>query len=413
MFESFIAKRIKFNKDGEKKVSPPAVRIAIAGIALGLTVMILSVAIVVGFKKEVSNKIVGFGSHIQISNFDSNISYETHPIVVTDTFLLELNAIKGVAHTSRFATKPGILKTDSDFQGIIIKGVDSDYNWDFFRRNIETGDIPDLNTEESSNHVIISRQLADKLKLDKGDSFLVYFVQDNVRVRKFHVSGIYKTDFSEYDELFILADIRHIRRLNQWENNMASGVEILLDDFDQMDTCMENLYEHFGYKQDSLGNTFYIRSIKDLNPMIFSWLDLLDLNVVIILILMMTVAGFTMISGLLIIILERTNMIGILKAMGANNSSIRKVFLQVAFWLVLKGLVWGNIIALTICGLQKKFEFLQLNPETYYLSTVPIHLSIWSLILLNVCTLTVSMLMLIVPSYIIAGISPAKTIRFE
>lgn len=413
MFESFIARRIRFDKEGGKKVSPPAIRIAIAGIALGLTVMILSVAIVVGFKKEVSNKIVGFGSHVQISNFDSNASFETQPIALTDTFLHELRTTAGIAHASPFATKPGILKTDNDFQGIIVKGVDSNYDWSFFRQNMEKGDVPDLSTEESSTQAIISRHLADKLNLDQGDSFLAYFVQDNVRVRKFTISGIYKTDFSEYDELFVLADIRHIRRLNQWEDNMVSGVEILLDDFDQLDKNMETLYERFGYKQDPLGNTYYIRSIKDLNPMIFSWLDLLDMNVVIILILMLTVAGFTMISGLLIIILERTNMIGILKAMGANNTSIRKIFLQVAFGLILKGLFWGNIIALTICFLQKKLEFLQLDPETYYLSTVPIHLSVWSLVLINSCTLVVSMLMLVMPSYIIARILPAKTIRFE
>lgn len=413
MFESFIAKRIRFDKEGEKKVSPPAIRIAIAGIALGMVLMILSVAIVIGFKQEVSNKIIGFGSHVQFSNFDNNVSYETHPIACSDTLLDELRNTPGVAHVSPFATKPGILKTDSDFQGIILKGVDSDYDWEFFRQNMVKGEVPDLRGEEVSTQVVISQQIANKLHLDQGDQFLVYFVQESVRVRKFSVSGIYQTDFSEYDDLFILSDIRQIRRLNKWDKDMASGMEVLLDDFNQLDTTLETLYEQFGYRQDRLGNTYYIRSIKELNPMIFSWLELLDMNVVIILLLMLTVAGFTMISGLLIIILEKANMIGILKTMGANNSSIRKIFLRVAFSLILKALFWGNLIALSICFLQKKFEFLQLDPEVYYLSTVPIHLNAWSLILLNVCTLIVSMLMLVMPSYIIARILPAKTIRFE
>ncbi len=413
MFESFIAKRIRFNQAGGKKVSPPAIRIAIIGMALGLAVMILSVAIVVGFKKEVADKVIGFGSHIQISNFDNNSSFETRPITFNDSTLSVINNIPGIKHISCFATKPGIIKTDKDFQGIVLKGVDQNYDWDFFRQNLEEGDILNINQDEASNHVIISRYLANKLNLNNGDSFISYFIGDEIRARKFKIGGIYKTDFAEYDQLFVLADIKQIRKLNGWDSDMVSGMEILLTDFNHLDETSDAIYSHLGYKQDRLGNTYYIRSIKELNPMIFSWLDLLDMNVIIILILMLSVAGFTMISGLLIIILERANMIGILKALGANNTSIRKVFLQVSFFLVIKGLIIGNIIAVSICFIQKQFGFLKLDPEVYYLSEVPIDLNITTLILLNICTLVISMLMLVGPSYIIAKISPAKTIRFE
>ncbi len=413
MLESFIAKRIRFNQEKEKKVSPPAIRIAIIGMALGLVMMILSMVIVIGFKKEVANKVIGFGSHIQVSNFDSNYSYETHPIAVSDSLLSVIRAIPGVEHAACISTKPGIIKTDDDYQGVVLKGVDQDYNWNFFNKHLQEGTVLKIDPENTSTDIIISRYLADKLNLKLGDAFLTYFVQDDVRVRKFKIAGIYRTDFSDYDKLFVFADIKQIRRLNQWDDDMVSGIEVLTKDINHLDQTTEALYSYIGYRQDRLGNTYFIRTIKDLNPMIFSWLDLLDMNVMIILILMLAVSGFCMISGLLIIILERVNMIGILKTMGADNTMIRKIFLRVSLFLVLKGLLWGNLIAITICVLQKKFGFLKLDPESYYLSTVPIDLNVWNLALLNICTLVVSMLMLVGPSYIIARISPAKTIRFE
>ena len=413
MFESFIANHIRFDKTGEKKVSPPTIRIAIAGIALGLTAMILSVAIIVGFKKEISDKIIGFGSHIQISNFDSNSSYETSPIAVNDSLINTIQTLPGIKHLSRFATKPGIIKTDTDAQGIILKGVDQHYDWEFFRNNMEEGTVPEILPDENSTQVIISRHLANKLRLNPGDSFLTYFVENEVRVRKFLIAGIYRTDFSEYDQLFVLADIKQIQRLNRWDEDMVSGIEIRINDFEQLEEMTDVLYNQIGYRQDRLGNVHFIRSVTDLNPMIFSWLDILDMNIVIILLLILTVAGFTMISGLLIIILERVNMIGILKALGANNTSIRMVFMQVSFFLILKGMFWGNIIALSICFLQKQFGILKLDPKNYYISCVPIDINIWNIILINICILVVSILMLIGPSYIIAKISPAKTIQFE
>ncbi|MDR2627426.1 MAG: ABC transporter permease [Dysgonamonadaceae bacterium] len=410
---SFIAKRIRFNKGEKKQVSPPAIRLAIIGMALGLAVMILSVAIVIGFKREVSEKVIGFGSHIQITNYDSNASYEMHPIAVNDSLLSDIRTIPGIRHVALFATKPGIIKTDEDFQGIVLKGVDENYDWDFFRQNMQEGTVLNIQPDEISTDIVISRYLADKLQLKNGDSFLTYFVQDDIKARKFRIAGIYQTNFAEFDQLFVLSDIKQIKRLNQWDNDMVSGVEILTGDFDHLDAMQEKVSDVCEYRHDRLGNTYYVRSIKQLNPMIFSWLDLLDMNVVIILILMLAVAGFTMISSLLIIILERTNMIGILKAMGAGNTAIRKIFLRVSLSLVLKGLLWGNVIGISICLVQKYFSIFKLDPEVYYLSCVPVELSIRNLVLLNLGTLAVTMLMLVAPSYIIARISPAKTIRFE
>ena len=410
--ELFIARKIHFSKEGNRQVTPPAVRIAIVGVALGLAVMILSVAIVIGFKKEVRNKVIGFGSHIQITNFDNNSSYETMPIAVSDSLLQALRA-PGIKHIEGYATKMGILKTDSDFQGVVLKGIDTDYDWSFFRNNLKEGELLTIDPKKTSTDVIISRYLSDLLGLKLGDSILTYFVQEDVRARKFNIVGIYETGFMDYDKLFVLADIKQIRRLNGCEKDEVSGLELLVDDYDKLDQIAEDLYFNLVEKQDRHGNTYFTRSIKEMNPMIFNWLDVLDVNVVVILILIFAVAGFTMISGLLIIILERTNMIGILKALGENNVSIRKIFLYISFFLIGKGMLWGNVVGIAICLIQSHFRIIKLDPSIYYLDAVPIDLSIVSLILLNIGTLCASMLMMLGPSYLITKIDPAKSIRFE
>lgn len=411
--ELFIARRIHFSKEGNRQVTPPAVRIAIVGVALGLAVMILSVAIVIGFKKEVRNKVIGFGSHIQITNFDNNSSYETTPIAVSDSLLQALREFPGIKHIEGYATKMGILKTDSDFQGVVLKGIDTDYDWSFFRNNLKEGELLTIDPKKTSTDVIISRYLSDLLGLKLGDSILTYFVQEDVRARKFNIVGIYETGFMDYDKLFVLADIKQVRRLNGWEKDEVSGLELLVDDYDKLDQIAEDLYFNLVEKQDRHGNTYFTRSIKEMNPMIFNWLDVLDVNVVVILILIFAVAGFTMISGLLIIILERTNMIGILKALGENNVSIRKIFLYISFFLIGKGMLWGNVVGIAICLIQSHFRIIKLDPSIYYLDAVPIDLSIVSLILLNIGTLCASMLMMLGPSYLITKIDPAKSIRFE
>ncbi|MFR2615335.1 ABC transporter permease [Parabacteroides goldsteinii] len=411
--ELFIARKIHFSKEGNRQVTPPAVRIAIVGVALGLAVMILSVAIVIGFKKEVRNKVIGFGSHIQITNFDNNSSYETTPIAVSDSLLQALREFPGIKHIEGYATKMGILKTDSDFQGVVLKGIDTDYDWSFFRNNLKEGELLTIDSKKTSTDVIISRYLSDLLGLKLGDSILTYFVQEDVRARKLNIAGIYETGFMDYDKLFVLADIKQIRRLNGWEKDEVSGLELLVDDYDKLDQIAEDLYFNLVEKQDRHGNTYFTRSIKEMNPMIFNWLDVLDVNVVVILILIFAVAGFTMISGLLIIILERTNMIGILKALGENNVSIRKIFLYISFFLIGKGMLWGNVVGIAICLIQSHFRIIKLDPSIYYLDAVPIDLSIVSLILLNIGTLCASMLMMLGPSYLITKIDPAKSIRFE
>ena len=409
----FIARKIHFSKEGSRQVTPPAVRIAMIGIALGLAVMLLSVAIVIGFKKEVRNKVIGFGSHIQITNFDSNSSYELQPIAVSDTLMAHLDSVVGVRHVERFATKLGILKTAQDFQGIVLKGVDQGYDWTFFQANLKAGRLPDFTAEKASTEVLISRYQADLLGLAVDSTFLTYFVQDEVRARKFQIVGVYETGFIDYDKLFVMADLRQVRRLNGWEADQVGGLEVQVDDYARLDEVAETLYFDLTERQDRNGNTFYTRSIKELNPMIFNWLEVLDINVVVILVLMLAVAGFTMISGLLIIILERTNMIGMLKALGETNRHIREIFLYVSFFLIGKGMFWGNVIGLACCWIQRHFQVVKLDPAVYYLEAVPIDLGIGTWLLLNVGTLLISMAMMLGPSFLITRIDPAKSIRFE
>ncbi|GHV48739.1 ABC transporter permease [Bacteroidia bacterium] len=408
--EYFIAKKIYFGKEGGKSM-PPAVRIAVIGIALGLAVMVLSVAIITGFKKEVRNKVIGFGSHIQITNFDNNISYETQPIATSDSLLDAIRSFPGIRHAEVFATKPGLLKTATDNQGIVLKGIGEDYDWTFFRNNLKEGETLSITPGEISAQVLISRYLSNLLDLKTGDSFLAYFVQENVRARKFTISGIYETGFEDYDKFYVIADIKQIRRLNGWGSNESSGLELQVDDYSRMDEIAEALY--YALAPSPEGSNLYVRSVKELNPMIFSWLSVLDMNVAIILILMIAVAGFTMISGLLVIILERIRMIGILKALGETNAHIRRIFLYLAFLLISKGMLWGNLVGAALCFLQWHFHFFKLDASTYYLDAVPISLTWQSFLLLNAGAMAVSMLMMLAPSHVATTIEPAKTIQFE
>ena len=411
--EYFIAKRIYKSKGENRNVSPPAIQVATVSIAIGLAVMILSVAVVIGFKKEIRDKVIGFGSHIQISNFEINSSYEMKPIAVSDSLPTYLQDRFNVLRVDRFATKPGIIKTPDDYQVVVFKGVDEHYNWDFFRSNLIEGTVLNVRSDSILSDVLISRTIADKLNLKPGDSFTAYFVQDPPRARKFHISGIYRTYFSEYDKIFVLLDIKQIRRINQWDDDMVSGLEVYVKDFNRVDATADSMYFDLQMQKDRLDNSFLTRSIKQMKPEIFDWLDVLDMNVIVILVLMLVVAGFSMISGLLIIILERAAMIGTLKALGQNNTSIRKIFLYLSGFLIGKGLLWGNILALGLCLIQSRFGILKLNPEVYYLTKVPIDVSIPAVLLINLGTLLITLAVLIGPSYVVAGISPAKTIRFE
>ena len=409
----FIARRIYRESDGGKQVSRPAVLIAMAGIAVGLAVMIIAVAVAVGFKSEVRNKVIGFGSHIQITNLDAVNSYETHPIAVGDSMMAALAGYPQISHVQRFSTKPGMIKTDDAFQGMVLKGVGPEFDPRFMQEYLLEGEIPVFSDSVSSNQVLISKALATKMKLKLGDKIYTYYIQDDVRARRLTIAGIYQTNFSEYDNLFLLTDLSLVNRLNGWQPEQATGVELQVKDYDRLEDTTYEIAVETDNRQDKWGGIYYVRNIEQLNPQIFEWLNLLDLNVWVILILMIGVAGFTMISGLLIIIIERTNMIGILKALGATDFTIRKTFLWFAVFLIGKGMLWGNAVGLAFCILQSRFGLFKLDPETYYVDTVPVSFNIPLLLLINIGTLLTTVLMLIGPSFLITKINPASSIRYE
>ena len=409
----FIARRIYRESDGGKQVSRPAVLIAMAGIAIGLAVMIVAVAVVIGFKSEVRNKVIGFGSHIQITNLDAVGSYETRPIVAADSVMTALSGYAEVNHVQRFSTKPGMIKTDDAFQGMVLKGVGAEFDPRFMKECLLEGEIPVFSDSVSSNRVLISKALATKMRLKLGDKIYTYYIQDDVRARRLTIAGIYQTNFAEYDNLFLLTDLHLVNRLNGWKPNQVTGIELQVNDYDKLEDVTYEIAMDTDNRKDEWGGVYYVRNIEQLNPQIFAWLDLLDLNVWVILFLMVGVAGFTMISGLLIIIIERTNMIGILKALGADNFTIRKTFLWLAVFLIGKGMLWGNLIGLSFCFLQSQFGLFKLDPETYYVDTVPVSFSVLLFVLINVGTLLASVLMLIGPSFLITKINPASSMRYE
>jgi lipoprotein-releasing system permease protein len=409
----FIAKRIHFTNDGDRRMSKPAVRIAIVGIAVGLMVMMLTLAIVLGFKKEIRSKIVGFGSHIQVMRFDNNSTFETRPIAVSDSMIASLEHIPGIRHVQRIATKPGMIKTSDQFEGVLFKGVGRDFDWHFFQKSMVAGSIFTPNDTASTNQVIISKNIADKLHLQVGSSFIVYFLQNQLQARKFYVKGIYSTHFGDFDQLYILCNLHTIQLLNNWDPDEISELEISIKNFDQLNALSDSVYFHVANRVDRNGVAYYSQSIKDLNPQLFAWLGLFNMNVWVILILMMAVSGFVMISGLLILILERIQMIGILKALGSSNWQIRKIFLYHSSFLILKGMFWGNLLAWLFIFIQRTTKIIPLDPSNYYVSAVPVYLP-WSTFLwLNAAVFIVSTMMLVGPSYLITKISPISAIRYE
>lgn len=412
----YIAQRIFSAKENRNNLSHRIVNIALFGIVLGLVVLILSIAIVTGYKSEVGRKVIGFGSHLQIVTLDSNQSFETNPISQNQPFLQELKNMEGIRHVQIFATKPGIIRTGDEIQGVVLKGIGPDFDWSFFQENKVAGVPFQVQDTIRSNKVWVSKQLADQLKLKRGDNLTMFFVPESEAVpreRKFQLAGIYKTSLEEFDRMFVLVDINHIRKLNNWTNDEVSGFEILVNDFKKLSEHEKAVRNLLLRNTKPEAPVLQVVSIKDKYRHIFDWLSLLDMNVWVILILMVLVAGFNMVSSLLVIILERTQMIGILKAMGARNWSIRKVFLYFSVLLILKALVLGNILGIGICLIQKYTHILKLDPSSYFLEYVPINLNVWYMILLNVGTVLITILMLLVPSYFITKVSPEKTIRFE
>lgn len=400
-----IAKRLYFSEEGKARTSRPAVRVALGGIVIGVMVMIVAICVVVGFKQEVQRKVAGFGSHIQVVNFDNNATYELQPVEVSDSLVMKLQGLPHVKKVSTFASKPGILKTDSAFQGIIFKGTDY---WEYFAANLVSGSLP-----KEQNKVIVSTVLANQLHLTIGDAILCYFVQDDLRVRKLYISGLYNTCMSEMDRLFVLGNIDLVRQLNQWKPSQASGIEVLVDDLRYLQEVADRVYFATANRLDEAGNAFYTQTLEQLNPQIFGWLDLLDMNVVIIIVLMLCVSGFSIITGLIILILESITLIGTLKALGANNRFVRRIFIYEAILLVGKGMLWGNILGLGLVTLQYFTQVIPLDAMVYYVSYVPMAFPWVWLIALNIGVLLVAWVIMLAPSAIVSQISPAKVMHFE
>jgi lipoprotein-releasing system permease protein len=412
-FPYFVAQKlIKGRREGTS-FSRPINVIAIIGIAMGLAVMILAVEILTGFKQQIREKVVGFGSNIQIVNFDSNISFETTPISDKQDFVPKIKQIPGIKHMEVFATKAGIIQTDQDIQGVVLKGVGSDFDWSYFSSNMIDGSVFHVTDTGRTDKVIISKKISDMLRLKTGDSFVMHFIQDPPRMRKFTISGIYETSLEEFDKIYVFCDIGQIQRLNGWTPDQVSGLEIFINDFDKLDEMTMEVRDAIGYKITEDSPKFKVTNIRSSYPQIFDWLNFQDMNVIIIIFLMLLVAGFNMISGLLILILEKTNMIGVLKALGSDDKTIRRVFIYQAAYLIGKGLLWGNLVGIGLAFFQLKTGIITLDPSSYYIKTVPVNLELIHIILLNAGTMTAIIIMLLVPSQLISRISPVKAIRYD
>jgi lipoprotein-releasing system permease protein len=413
--ERFLAKRIISSSGSGSRFSRPIVRIAVIGIALGLAVMILTVAIVKGFQQEVRDKLIGMGSHIQVTNYDNNSSVEPQPILKNQPFLSQIRKDGLISHVQIYTTKTGIVKTKTMNEGIVLKGIGEDYDWTFISKNLKQGKVFTVSDTGLSRSIVISKFVADKLEMNLNDKMIIYFlsqrndstgVRYEQRVKTFYISGIYETGMEDIDKSLALVDIRQLQRLNYWTANQIGGFEMTIRDYNQIDKAGDEI-------NALIGEGLLAQTIKQINPTIFSWLELQDVNAVIVIALMILVAGINMISALLILILERTNMIGILKALGSTNKSIQQVFLYNAAYLIGKGLLWGNIMGLGLAFLQKYYGLFKLDEATYYVAVIPIELNWMYIILLNIGTLICCLLMLIIPSFIVSRITPVKAIRFS
>jgi len=409
-YELFIAKRIIAAKQYKSSISSPIIKIAISAIAVGIIVMMIAIATGFGLQEKIREKLSGFNGHIQITNFDNNNSEITlNPVSKNQDFYPEFKNINNITNVQVFATKGGIIRTETDFEGIILKGVASDYDWTFFNEYLVEGTFPDFNNDVT-NDVLISKEISNRLHINLGDTFNILFVKDDPSkapwLRVVKVVGVYDSGFQDFDENFVIADIRHIQKMNRWTEEQVGGFEVLISNFDEIGLKSNQIYKE-------TASTLNSQSIIEKYPGIFEWISLFDNNIYLIIVIMILVAGINMITALLVLILERTQMIGILKALGSTNVSIRKIFLYNAGYLVLKGLFWGNLIGLSILFSQKYFGFITLDPETYYVNEAPVFIDFWYIILLNICTLLLCLLMLIIPTLLITKIDPVKSIKFE
>ena len=408
-YELFIAKRIIAGKKYKNSISSPIIKIAITAIALGIIIMLIAVATGLGLQYKIRDKMAGFKGHVQIVNYDNNNSdVSTTPVDKNQDFYPKFDSISGIKNVQVFANKGGILRTETDFEGIIFKGVSTDYDWTFFEEYLLEGEVPDFK-QPRTKEVLLSQTVVNRLNLKLNDTILATFLKtENSKLpsnKKYIISGIYNSGFAQFDKSFMIGDIREVQSLNKWTENQVGGFEVLLDNFDEIDQKGNEIYSKIGVTLNS-------KTIVETYINVFEWIKLFDNNVWFIIAIMIVIAGINMITALLVLILERVQMIGILKALGSTNTSIRKVFLYNASYLILKGLFWGNVIGLSIIFIQHYFKVITLNPETYYVTTMPVYISFTAIILLNIGTLFLCFLMLIIPSYIITKIEPSKSIKF-
>lgn len=398
-------------RKGQRRISRPATTIAQWGVSVGIIVMLVAVAIVVGFKNEVRNKVIGFGSHIIASNYEAANDGESF-ITASEDDIAALQGVEGVKNVQRFVQKPGLLAVGDEFEGVIVKGIGKEYDRSFFREHLIEGFIPEEKDSIEGHWIVLSAAMIKKMQCNAGDKINVYFINNGIRARRMLVTGVYETHLHEMDNLYALTDIATTLRLNGWEENAASGIEFTIDDYNRLEETRENIALAAGAIAAKNGERVFIQTIEEMNPAMFAWLNVLDRTVWIILILVLAIGGFTMVSGLLIIILEKSNFIGVMKAMGAQNISIRKIFLYYACFIIGKGIIIGNIIAIAICLLQQQTGIVALDPEIYYMNRVPIEFS-WIMIPMNIIMFILSVAMLVVPSMLISGIEPSKAIKFE
>ncbi len=408
--EHFIAKRLTTAKDHKSSISAPIIKIAISAIALGMIMMIVSVATGIGLQQKIRQKVAAFSGHIIITNFNGNESdVSTEPISTHQKFYPKFKNIQGISHVQAVATKVGIIRTPTDFEGIVYKGVGKDYNWDNIKEYLISGTIPNLQSQ-LNNEIVISQYLANRLNLKLGDNFNTFFMKQErnglPNSRRFKIVGIYNSGLQEFDASYIIGDIRHIQRMNKWNPDQVGSFEVFIDDFTQIKQKGEEVYN----ETSSILNT---QTIEEKFSYIFDWLKLFDFNILVILIIMIIVSTINMVVALLVLILERTQMIGILKSMGANNWTVRKIFLYNAFYLIVRGLFWGNFIGIGFLVIQKYFGIIKLPPENYYVTVAPVNINPLYILALNLGTVAICLVVLLIPSYIITKISPAKTIRFD
>lgn len=413
MFTWYVARRLFQHTDDVKRVSKPAIRIATLGVAIGVATMLISTSIVLAFQNEIRNKVIGFGSHIQVINYESHNADLYKPIVFNDETLSRLDSVPAAETISPFCIKPGMLKTNNAFRGVVFKGLGSHYDYSFFRDHLLDGEIIPFQDTVVSNKLIISNSLSKQMNLKVGSAVYAYFFDDKVKARKFTVSAIYCTNLTDFDNKLVFTDVAGVQKILGFDSYQFSGAEIKLSDFNRLDEASTYIINNINRTQDAYGEYYTSMTIFEMYPQIFAWLQLLDLDVWVILILMVCVAGFTMISGLLIIILERTNFIGIMKALGANNSRMRHIFLYFSSFIILRGLLIGNALAAVLIYIQKQWGVIHLDPTVYYVDAVPVCVNWLYFFIINLVTLLISIMALIIPSYLISNIHPAKSIRFE